>query len=162
MITYVNDTGMSPYPAKCPNCNGRPGPGCVNIGCPFPFDDPRLSDARPSDTLVLADELEQAVDNVSAGSGISSLMCRARDVAARLRTIRADPSQNELWTAPGAADLTFGSVLYTLIAYAFQRVETLDPQRTHRFYTECRHCRGSDQKRQTGERSRIDLVNHEP
>lgn len=56
-------------------------------------------------------------------------------------------AKRELLTAPGAADLTFGSLLDFMIGCSFQRVETLAPDRKHRFYTECRCCGGTDEKR---------------
>lgn len=56
-------------------------------------------------------------------------------------------------------DLTFGSLLDWLIANGFQRVETLAPDRRHRFYTECKLCGGTDEQR-NHPRTTISGVNH--
>lgn len=69
---------------------------------------------------------------------------------------------DDLTIAPGKADFAFGSVLSMMIAYAFNRCETLDPDTPHKFYTECRQCGGTDKGRKIGVRSALDLVKHEP
>lgn len=66
-----------------------------------------------------------------------------------------------LWTAPGADDLTFGSLLDQMISQMFQRVETLDHNAPHRKYTECHCCGGNDQDRATGQRPSSALVKHD-
>ncbi len=61
--------------------------------------------------------------------------------------------------APGAADLTFGSVLYEMIRRSFQRVNgRAGPEGKH--YIECHHCEGNDCLRLVGQRPQIDLVHH--
>lgn len=67
------------------------------------------------------------------------------------------PSDTE---APGAADFTFGSLLSEMIRHMYQRVETLDPERRHHFYTECLICKGDDKQRAIGRRPSLDLVEH--
>lgn len=67
------------------------------------------------------------------------------------------------WTAPGSTDFSFGSTMSTLIGFAFNRIETLDQDAPHRYYLECRFCRGTDMNnpnRRRGERRQINLVEH--
>jgi len=65
----------------------------------------------------------------------------------------------DLCTAPGAADLTFGSVLDAMIARSFQRVDgRAGPEA--RYYTRCLHCPGTDAERPPGERPSLELVAH--
>lgn len=64
--------------------------------------------------------------------------------------------------APGAADFTFGSLLIEMIRHTFQRVESLAPDRPHRFYTECKQCGGNDMSRKAGQRPSLDHVQHRP
>ena len=68
----------------------------------------------------------------------------------------------ELLTAPGGADLTFGSLLSLMIAGMFQRVETLNHEAPHRYYVECKQCGGTDNIRERGLRPQIDRVQHLP
>lgn len=67
------------------------------------------------------------------------------------------PSETE---APGAADFTFGSLLTEMIRHCFVRVETLDPDRRHHFYSQCRFCQGDDLQRALGKRPSLLLVEH--
>lgn len=66
----------------------------------------------------------------------------------------------ELWTAPGAADLTFGSLLFEMIGNSYVRVETLDPT-ARRYYLKCEFCGGSDEDRPLGRRPAHALVKHD-
>lgn len=66
----------------------------------------------------------------------------------------------ELCIAPGAGDLTFGSILETMIGRMFLRVETLKDAGPRRFYTECTQCQGTDEDRPFGQRPSITLVKH--
>lgn len=54
---------------------------------------------------------------------------------------------DDLLTAPGANDLTFGSTLEWLIGQGFQRVQTLDGAAKRKHYTECKACGGTDEDR---------------
>lgn len=72
-----------------------------------------------------------------------------------------DPSETDLCTAPGAADLTFGSLLDQMIAEMFERIETLDPKGP-RYCFECTICGGTDSKRKRGTRRARELVDHAP
>lgn len=65
----------------------------------------------------------------------------------------------DLWTAPGAADFTFGSVLSEMIRRSFQRVDGR-LQANGRTYTECLHCQGTDFERRIGARPSLGLVEH--
>ncbi len=69
---------------------------------------------------------------------------------------------NELWTAPGAADLSFGSLLDEMIRHMFVRVETLDPDAPHRHCIRCSQCEGDDQQRAIGQRPSLNSVKHKP
>lgn len=71
-------------------------------------------------------------------------------------------TQEDLTIAPGAADLTFGGLLCEMFRRQFVRVESLAPDRPHRFYTSCLHCEGSDNDRATGIRPSTELVKHAP
>lgn len=66
----------------------------------------------------------------------------------------------DLTIAPGAADLTFGSVLDTMISRSFRRIDgRAGPE--GRFYTDCFHCDGTDKDRPQGERPSIHRVQHD-
>jgi hypothetical protein len=69
---------------------------------------------------------------------------------------------DDLCTAPGAADLTFGGLLTVMIGEMFLHVETLDSAAPHRFYLECKQCEGTDNERPRGQRRQIHLVKHTP
>lgn len=66
------------------------------------------------------------------------------------------------WSSPGAADLTFGSLLNEMIRHMFVRVETLDPDAPHRLCVRCSQCDGDDQHRAIGQRPSLSNVNHKP
>lgn len=69
---------------------------------------------------------------------------------------------NDLWTAPGADDFTFGSTLDELLRRGgYRQVTTLDPGSKHRIYTECQFCGGCDSDRKYGQRSSSALVKHD-
>lgn len=57
-------------------------------------------------------------------------------------------------------DYDFGSLVSFMIREAFQKVETLDPNRTHRYYLECKLCGGCDISRENGIKPSIDAVKH--
>lgn len=71
-------------------------------------------------------------------------------------------SDEDLLRAPGAADLTFGSLLSEMIRCMHRRVETLDREAPHRYYTECLQCGGTDNARPVGARQSIERVAHKP
>ena len=66
----------------------------------------------------------------------------------------------ELFTAPGAADLTFGSLLNEMIRRMYVRCENLDPHARHFFYIECTECKGHDMNRPVGAKPSMDAVEH--
>lgn len=74
---------------------------------------------------------------------------------------KARAEKRELLTAPGAADLTFGSLLSWMIRNGFKRVETLDRTAKHRFYYECSQCGGNDTQR-SHYKSTLAGVQHAP
>lgn len=58
-------------------------------------------------------------------------------------------------------DESFGSLVSFLISQGFQRVETLNPGRKHRYYLQCKLCGGTDELRPiVGSRPTIDTVQH--
>jgi hypothetical protein len=67
---------------------------------------------------------------------------------------------DDLFTAPGKDDFSFGSTLALMFSYCFQKVESLAPDREHRFYTECKFCAGTDSNRKLGQRPSISGVDH--
>jgi len=69
------------------------------------------------------------------------------------------PMTIDLCTAPGAADLTFGSVLSEMISRSFLRVDGRAAP-GGRYYTQCLHCRGTDMDRPTGRGATLGLVTH--
>jgi hypothetical protein len=72
----------------------------------------------------------------------------------------SSPAPDDLCTAPGIADLTFGSLLVEMLRGMFSRCETLDPNAPHRFYVECKQCQGTDNDRPRGQRRSMELVKH--
>lgn len=57
--------------------------------------------------------------------------------------------------------LRFGSLLSWMIGHSFQRVQTLNPDAKHRFYTQCCLCGGTDEARDHY-KPQIDKVTHQP
>ena len=56
---------------------------------------------------------------------------------------------------------SFGGLISFLISQGFQRVETLNPDRKHRYYLECKLCGGTDELRPiVGSKPAIDMVQH--
>ena len=43
-------------PESCTVCGDEVEPGCVSIGCPYPFDDAEMAEARPIMSLPMASE----------------------------------------------------------------------------------------------------------
>lgn len=78
-----------------------------------------------------------------------------------LVTAANEAEPEDLTIAPGAADLTFGSVLSEMIRRSFQRVDgSAGPEARH--YAECLHCYGNDVRRAVGRRPSLDLIEHKP
>lgn len=68
--------------------------------------------------------------------------------------------RENLCTAPGAADFTFGSLLSEMLRRSFQRIDgRASPIGRH--YVECDYCGGTDETRPTGRRPSLELVQHE-
>lgn len=68
---------------------------------------------------------------------------------------------HKLCTAPGADDLTFGSLLSEMIRHMFRRIDgRAGPEGRH--YTECLQCSGTDALRPAGQRPTIEMVLHDP
>lgn len=67
--------------------------------------------------------------------------------------------EDELCIAPGADDLTFGSVLYGMLRHCFNRYERA-PGLGPRDFTSCKFCSGSDAARATGARPSLERVKH--
>lgn len=69
------------------------------------------------------------------------------------------PKEDDLCTAPGAADLTFGSLLCEMIRLSFTRVDGRAGS-GGRHYAECNYCGGNDATRPTGQRPSLTFVTH--
>lgn len=63
----------------------------------------------------------------------------------------ANPTRTEMIEAVRLPDEhsehTFGALISYLISQAFDRVETLNREATHRYYTQCKLCGGTDEQR---------------
>lgn len=69
--------------------------------------------------------------------------------------------RDDLTVAPGDDDLTFGSLLDTMIRRCFERAGSRHAGGL--YYMRCHHCNGTSIDRPVGEReTRIDLVKHDP
>lgn len=83
-------------------------------------------------------------------------------LAEYVKTLHADrdrPGFHDLTIAPGADDLTFGSLLSELIRRAYQLVDgRAGPEA--RNYVECMFCRGNDADRPVGQRPSTALIKH--
>lgn len=77
------------------------------------------------------------------------------------RTIVSEFPKDDLCAAPGADDLTFGSLLCEMIRWSFTRVDgRMAPGGRH--YAECNYCGGNDVTRPEGQRPGLDHVIHQP
>lgn len=112
--------------------------------------------------IPLSDDEKSLLDSIFAEAEDSARGDQALGQVRRLRyTIRNAEMVDPLTIAPGDDDLTFGSLLDTMIRRCFERAGSRHAGGL--YYMRCHHCNGTSIDRPVGEReTRIDLVKHDP